>query len=85
MSEGRVFIVDDRPDEIRILGELLRAHGYDVELATTGQGGLEAIPGSAPTPGAGPRARGPRSPGMRGRWPTFPLLAGRCVGLHGAW
>jgi PAS domain S-box-containing protein len=48
LSLGRVFIVDDRPDEIRLLGELLRANGYDVQLATTGHRALDAIPDAAP-------------------------------------
>jgi PAS domain S-box-containing protein len=48
VSEGRVFIVDDQPAEVRRLGDLLREHGYQVQVATSGQHALAAIPEALP-------------------------------------
>jgi hypothetical protein len=80
VGEGRVFIVDDRPDEIQVLGSLLRENGYEVHLATTGRHALEAIPEMLPElvmvdhpstssiPGSRPRCRS--WPGEL--WPRLP-------------
>ncbi len=41
MSEGRVLVVDDEPQIRRALGINLRARGYEVDLAETGEAALE--------------------------------------------
>ena len=41
MSEGRVLVCDDEPQIRRALGVNLRARGYDVDLAETGEQALE--------------------------------------------
>jgi adenylate cyclase len=39
----RILVVDDTPANIKLLGDLLRVKGYEVETAATGELALEAI------------------------------------------
>ena len=39
----RILVVDDTPANIKLLGDLLRIKGYEVETAATGEQALEAI------------------------------------------
>jgi DNA-binding response OmpR family regulator len=41
MSEGRLLLVEDEPALARGLSDTLRAQGFDVQIATDGQRGLE--------------------------------------------
>lgn len=43
-----VIIVDDEPDLVRGLARLLRANGYQVRLATTGEEALSLVNQSSP-------------------------------------
>lgn len=40
-SRGRILVVDDEPDLVRVLEFGLRASGYTVEMASDGQEGLK--------------------------------------------
>lgn len=40
---GRLLIVDDDPDSLRLLGQLLRADGYRLHVADSGERGLEVL------------------------------------------
>jgi len=42
VSEGRVLLIEDEPALARGLSDMLRARGFDVELAADGQAGLDA-------------------------------------------
>ena len=42
-SAPRILVIDDEPQIRRFLDISLRAQGYSVEMADTGQGGLEAL------------------------------------------
>jgi DNA-binding response OmpR family regulator len=42
VSEGRVLLVEDEPALARGVADLLRARGFDVEIAADGQRGLDA-------------------------------------------
>jgi DNA-binding response OmpR family regulator len=42
VSEGRVLLVEDEPALARGLSDMLRARGFEVELAADGQAGLDA-------------------------------------------
>jgi DNA-binding response OmpR family regulator len=42
VSEGRVLLIEDEPALARGLSDMLRARGFDVEIATDGQRGLDA-------------------------------------------
>ncbi|MBE0636261.1 response regulator [Candidatus Bipolaricaulota bacterium] len=52
MSEGdardNILIVDDSPDNLRVLGEMLRARGYRVRTAVSGEHALESVRASLP-------------------------------------
>ena len=39
----RILVVDDTPANIKLLGDLLRVKGYDVETAANGEEALAAI------------------------------------------
>jgi two-component system KDP operon response regulator KdpE len=45
---GRVLVVDDEPNILTTLAPLLRAHGYDVVTATTGQAALDVVRSAPP-------------------------------------
>jgi class 3 adenylate cyclase len=47
-SPARVLIVDDTPANVKLLEDLLAFHGYEVEVAGTGEEALEAIRGRLP-------------------------------------
>ena len=38
---ARILVVDDVPENVRLLEAVLEAHGYDVVSATDGQAALE--------------------------------------------
>ena len=42
MSEGRVLLIEDEPALARGVSDMLRARGFDVEIAADGQRGLDA-------------------------------------------
>jgi DNA-binding response OmpR family regulator len=42
VSEGRVLLIEDEPALARGLSDMLRARGFEVEVATDGQRGLDA-------------------------------------------
>ena len=42
-SPARVLIVDDTPANVKLLEDLLGFHGYEVEVAATGEEALEII------------------------------------------
>jgi DNA-binding response OmpR family regulator len=42
VSEGRILLVEDEPALARGVADLLRARGFDVEIATDGEHGLDA-------------------------------------------
>ena len=42
MSEGRVLLIEDEPALARGVSDLLKARGFDVEIAADGQQGLDA-------------------------------------------
>jgi DNA-binding response OmpR family regulator len=42
VSEGRVLLIEDEPALARGLSDMLRARGFDVEIASDGQRGLDA-------------------------------------------
>ncbi len=44
----RILVVDDTPANIKLLGDLLRMKGYEVETAANGEQALEAIARRAP-------------------------------------
>ena len=44
----RILVVDDTPANIKLLGDLLRVKGYEVETAASGEQALEAIARGAP-------------------------------------
>jgi two-component system cell cycle response regulator len=39
----RVLVIEDNATNLALMGYLLRAFGYEVDTATTGEGGLEAV------------------------------------------
>ncbi len=43
-----ILIVDDTPENLRVLGDLLKNEDYDVRIATNGKGALENIKKSPP-------------------------------------
>ncbi|MEO1270013.1 MAG: response regulator, partial [Myxococcota bacterium] len=45
---GELLIVDDMPDNLRLLSKLLREHGYKVRPARNGPQALAAVDGSVP-------------------------------------
>jgi class 3 adenylate cyclase len=45
---GRVLVVDDQPDNVQLLADLLSLHGYAVETALGGQAALDAVARSVP-------------------------------------
>ena len=45
---GDLFLIDDNPDNLGLLSELLRDHGFSVRMTTTGRRGLEAIRKATP-------------------------------------
>jgi adenylate cyclase len=49
-AEGgaRILVVDDQEDNVRLLADLLGCHGYQVEMAQSGQAALDSIERSAP-------------------------------------
>ncbi len=47
---SRVLVVDDEPQILRALGTNLKARGYDVDLAPTGEAALELAARRPPTP-----------------------------------
>ncbi|HEX6632401.1 MAG TPA: response regulator [Usitatibacter sp.] len=42
-SPGRILVVDDTPTNVKLLEDLLRFHGYEVEAAFDGQSALAAL------------------------------------------
>ena len=42
---GRILVVDDRAQNLRLLEAVLQPHGYDVVLATSGQEALDRLAG----------------------------------------
>ncbi|HXY84684.1 MAG TPA: response regulator transcription factor [Gaiellaceae bacterium] len=48
MSGARILVVDDDPDIRRLVVELLRRAGHEVEQAEDGKAGLRALHGSSP-------------------------------------
>lgn len=42
MSDGRVLLIEDEPALVRGVSDLLKTRGFDVEVATDGQQGLDA-------------------------------------------
>ena len=53
-AAARILVVDDLPENVRLLEAVLEANGYDVISATDGRGALElarsADPSSTATP-----------------------------------
>ena len=49
MSKPRILLIEDEPALIRGLSDALRAHGFDVVVATDGQRGLDAALAGRPT------------------------------------
>jgi adenylate cyclase len=48
-SDGaRILVVDDQPDNVQLLSDLLTLHGYAVETALSGQAALDAIARAVP-------------------------------------
>jgi len=47
-SGARILVVDDQEDNVDLLAELLRVHGYAVETAQSGQQALDAVHRSPP-------------------------------------
>lgn len=45
---GRILVVDDQPDNVQLLSDLLTLHGYAVETASSGQAALDAVARAAP-------------------------------------
>ncbi len=45
---GRILVVDDQEDNVRLLSDLLSCHGYQVEAAQSGQDALDSVNRSAP-------------------------------------
>jgi two-component system sensor histidine kinase/response regulator len=44
-SQGCVLVVDDTPQNLQLVGEILEANGYEVVLATSGEQALEELIG----------------------------------------
>jgi len=47
-SPGRVLVVDDTPSNVTLFEDLLAFHGFEVEVATTGEAALAAIGARVP-------------------------------------
>ena len=47
-SGARILVVDDQEDNVELLAEMLRVHGYAVETALSGQDALNSVHRSAP-------------------------------------
>jgi adenylate cyclase len=47
-DSARILVVDDQPDNVQLLADLLTLHGYVVETAFSGQAALDAIARSVP-------------------------------------
>ena len=47
-SSARILIVDDDARNVRLMEILLKAEGYQVEMATSGEQGLAAVAGRKP-------------------------------------
>ena len=45
---ARILVVDDQPDNVQLLADLLSLHGYAVETALGGQAALDAVARSVP-------------------------------------
>jgi class 3 adenylate cyclase len=45
---ARILVVDDQPDNVRLLADLLSLHGYAIETASSGQAALDAIARAVP-------------------------------------
>ena len=43
-----ILVIEDNPDNIRLVDYVLRAHGYDPLLATSGADGLRIADGTKP-------------------------------------
>jgi class 3 adenylate cyclase len=48
VESARVLVVDDQPDNVQLLCDLLTLHGYAVETAASGQAALEAVARAVP-------------------------------------
>lgn len=42
-SKGDILVVDDRPENLRLLSEILSSHGYKVRKVTSGKQAIEAV------------------------------------------
>lgn len=47
-DDGTVLVVDDNPDNLRLLSEILKAHHYKIRLAPNGQRALATVQKEAP-------------------------------------
>jgi CheY-like chemotaxis protein len=48
MPQGKILVVDDDPDTVQILTDLLSSEGYDVVTAYTGKSALEKVKSDKP-------------------------------------
>ena len=48
MRPARILVVDDTPQNVKLLGDLLAARGYAVQTAASGEQALERIAAEAP-------------------------------------
>lgn len=46
---ARILVVDDQPDNVQLLADLLTLEGYAIETASSGQAALDSIARAAPT------------------------------------
>ena len=61
----RILVVDDEPQILRALATNLRARGYDVDLAQTGEAALDARRPQAPRPRRSSTSGSPASTASR--------------------
>ncbi|MCG6876045.1 MAG: response regulator [Betaproteobacteria bacterium] len=47
-DSARILVVDDQPDNVQLLSDILSVHGYAVETALSGQAALDAVARSVP-------------------------------------
>jgi DNA-binding response OmpR family regulator len=47
-GSGHIFIVDDNPDNLRILGHVIQDQGYDITLSSNGKDALEFLKNEKP-------------------------------------